>query len=493
MEKIKKIIEAKSFHILLIILGSVLILSSAFFTELWYDESYTMGLVRHDFAQIVEIGSQDVHPILYYLMLKVFMVILGDSILVARLFSMIPAILTGILGYTHIRKDFGNKVGLLFSFLILTLPIMPSYGAEIRMYTWTLFFATVSAIYAYRIAKDNKVKNWSLFAIFSLATAHCHYYGLVTVAIINALLLFHIIFTKNEEIRNTRRSYFIRFLITAIVQILGYLPWLFIFFTQARTVSQGFWIPLNFRDSVLAPLAVQFHGVIGVDFSFLVAGIIYVYYIYQMIWNKLHKRKNTVVIYCLAVHLILYLSMLLVSIVVKPIMYYRYMVVTTGILIFPLAYFLSNSSTKIQKGIATFLVIAFLGLSIYDNSVRIKENYDISNGTEIQYIQEQYNENTILLYTDIFLASSLAEQLPEYHWCYYLGDDTVEVKPFEISTRAVNSEFLDEYHGKIILIDSEETATCQDMTNRYQLKEIERKRIQIKYRGIIYHIIILEK
>lgn len=237
----------------------------------------------------------------------------------------------------------------------------------------------------------------------------------------------------------------------------------------------------------------QFHGVIGVDFSFIVAGIIYVYYIYQMIWNKLHKRKNTVVIYCLAVHLILYLSMLLVSIVVKPIMYYRYMVVTTGILIFPLAYFLASSSTKIQKAIATFLVIIFLGLSIYDNSVRIKENYDISNGQEIQYIQEKYDEDTILVYSDIFLASSLAEQLPDYNWCYYLGDNAMEVKPFELCTKTVNSQFLEEYHGKIILIDSEGTVAYQDMTNKYKLKEIEKKRIQIKYRGMIYHIIILEK
>jgi len=379
MEKIKGIIKSKSFHIIWIVLGSILILLTAFFTELWYDESYTMGLVRHDFAQIIEIGSQDVHPILYYLMLKIVMLIFGDSILVARLFSMVPAILTGILGYTHIRKDFGSKVGLLFSVLIFTLPVMPSYGAEIRMYTWTLFFATISAIYAYRISKENKVKNWSLFAIFSLATAHCHYYGLATVAIINALLLFHILITKNEEIRNAKRSYLVRFLITAIVQILGYLPWLFIFFRQARSVSQGFWIPFNFRDSVLAPLAVQFHGVIGVDFSFIVAGIIYIYYLYQIIWNKIHKRKN-VACYCLAIHFILYIAMLVVSLVAKPIMYYRYMVVTTGILIFPLAYFLANSSTKIQKAIATFVVIIFLGLSIYDNSVRIKENYDISNG-----------------------------------------------------------------------------------------------------------------
>lgn len=93
MEKIKGIIKSKSFHILLIILGSILILSSAFFTELWYDESYTMGLVRHDFTQIVEIGSQDVHPILYYLMLKIVMLIFGDSILVANGIS-----------YYHFRK-----------------------------------------------------------------------------------------------------------------------------------------------------------------------------------------------------------------------------------------------------------------------------------------------------------------------------------------------------------------------------------------------------
>lgn len=493
MEKIKRIIEAKSFHIILIILGSILILSSAFFTELWYDESYTIGLVRHNFAEIIEIGSQDVHPILYYLMLKVVMSILGDSVLVARLFSMLPAILTGILGYTHIRKDFGSKVGVLFSFLILALPVMPSYGSEIRMYTWTLFFVTLSEIYAYRIAKNNKIKNWSLFAIFSLAAAHCHYYGLVTVVIINALLLFHILFTEDEEIRNIRKKYLIQFFITAIVQILGYLPWLFIFLGQANKVSQGFWIPLNFRDSVLAPLAVQFHSVLGVDFSFIVAGIIYIYYLYQILWNKIHKRKNTVVIYCLTIHILLYISMLVVSIAIKPIMYYRYMVVTTGIFIFPLAYFLANSSTKIQKVIATFIVITFLGLSIYDNSVRIRENYNISNGKEIQYIQENYDENTILLYTDIFLASSLAEQLPEYNWCYYLGDNTIEIEPFELSTKVINSKFIEEYHGKIILIDSEGTVTYQSIADRYKLKEIEKNRIQINYRGIIYHIIILEK
>ena len=69
-------------------------------------------------------------------------------------------------------------------------------------------------------------------------------------------------------------------------------------------------------------------------------------------------------------------------------MYYRYMVVTIGILIFPLAYFWQIVVQK-SKSNGDFSSNSFLGLSIYDNSVRIKENYDISNGQEIQYIQEK--------------------------------------------------------------------------------------------------------
>ena len=53
LQKWNTIVKQKWFHITLIILGSILILLGAFHTEVWYDEAYTMYLVRHDYADII--------------------------------------------------------------------------------------------------------------------------------------------------------------------------------------------------------------------------------------------------------------------------------------------------------------------------------------------------------------------------------------------------------------------------------------------------------
>ena len=61
----------KKVHIAVIILGIVFLFLPAFHTNIWYDESYTIAMMTHDFGDIWKIGSTDVHPILYYWMLKV--------------------------------------------------------------------------------------------------------------------------------------------------------------------------------------------------------------------------------------------------------------------------------------------------------------------------------------------------------------------------------------------------------------------------------------
>ena len=78
-EKLKVVIEAKWFHIAIIVLSSIFILLGAFHTEVWFDEAYTMALVRHDFGEIIRIDSGDVHPVLYYLILKAFTLVYLDN------------------------------------------------------------------------------------------------------------------------------------------------------------------------------------------------------------------------------------------------------------------------------------------------------------------------------------------------------------------------------------------------------------------------------
>ena len=58
-------------HILLILVGTIFILIPSFHTNIWFDESYSVAIVNHSFGQIWTIGGNDVHPILYYWMLKI--------------------------------------------------------------------------------------------------------------------------------------------------------------------------------------------------------------------------------------------------------------------------------------------------------------------------------------------------------------------------------------------------------------------------------------
>ena len=150
----------KIIHIAIIILGIIFILIPAFHTNTWFDESYSVGMARHSFLDIWTIGGHDVHPVLYYWMLRIVTLLTNGSILAYRIFSVIPIAILGILGYTHIRKDFGERTGILFSFLSYMLPEMVMYASEIRMYSWSVLTITILAIYAYRLSKESNIKNW---------------------------------------------------------------------------------------------------------------------------------------------------------------------------------------------------------------------------------------------------------------------------------------------------------------------------------------------
>lgn len=102
--------KTKIIHIIVIILGTIFISLCAFHTSLWFDESYSVAIAKHSFSEIWTITGNDVHPALYYWMLHIIYSIFGNNILIFRLFSVLAVIIAGILGYTHIRKDFGEKV-----------------------------------------------------------------------------------------------------------------------------------------------------------------------------------------------------------------------------------------------------------------------------------------------------------------------------------------------------------------------------------------------
>ncbi|MDR3291886.1 MAG: hypothetical protein LBT10_07035, partial [Methanobrevibacter sp.] len=206
--------------------------------SIWEDEAYTLNLISKSFIDMVfTIAGHDVHPPLYYLILKsVFQffslflplktfnaVFTFNSnyllnVIVAKLTSTIPLFLLFIFSFTRLRKDFGWLISGIFAFCIITMPNIMNYGLEIRMYSWAMLFVTLSFYYSYKITIESSKTNWGMFIIFSLMGAYTHYYGTLAIAIINLILLLNIFLKNREKIKN--------WAISTTIITLGYIPWI---------------------------------------------------------------------------------------------------------------------------------------------------------------------------------------------------------------------------------------------------------------------------
>ncbi|HEX3043579.1 MAG TPA: glycosyltransferase family 39 protein, partial [Bacillota bacterium] len=150
----------------------------------WYDEACSVGIIRHPLSEIWQVVKSDVHPPLYFFMLKLFTSLFGPSVLAMRSLSALGILAVFLLGFGPVRRACGKKVGFWFSFLVMAPPIYLEEAQEIRMYTWAIFFVTGSLLYAYLAMAERKNRDWILFGVFMLAALYTHYYGLMAMVVL---------------------------------------------------------------------------------------------------------------------------------------------------------------------------------------------------------------------------------------------------------------------------------------------------------------------
>ena len=85
-------LSSSAFHILLLVAGAAFLLTDAFHGNVWFDESYSVGIANHSFADIWYYSSGDVHPVLIYWALHVLNLVFGQNITIYRLFTVAGAI-----------------------------------------------------------------------------------------------------------------------------------------------------------------------------------------------------------------------------------------------------------------------------------------------------------------------------------------------------------------------------------------------------------------
>ena len=505
MEKLKKI-NKKHIHIAIIILGILFILLSAFHENIWFDESYSVAIAKHDFTDIWKITGKDVHPPLYYWMLHIVWMIFGNNIIAFRLFSVLAIAILGILGYTHIRKDFGERVGFLFSFLTYFLPVMCTYSQEVRMYSWSCLIVTLFAIYGYRLYKNIKDKkefkiqnkNLIIFGIFSICACYIHYYALAVAGIVNFFLLIYLIKNRKENTKILRN-----FIILAIIQIILYIPWLLYLKGQVEHVEGGFWITLGISTLIEIP-SFQFRRQLDTNFVFdantiiaLVASLaMYVYIGYRIYRAKKEKEEMKPGIFSIILYVLVIIAVLIISLLMKQsILFARYLLVITGIYIFALAFFMAKEK---RTWITTIICIIILILGCISNATNIMINYDTSNMKQIEYLKENIKPDDIIVYSNIGNGGVVAAFFPENKQYFYNGgywDVEEAYKAYGPGMEIIYNyeDILKDYHGRIWLIDSEGCGLYNEFPKEGTTTLVEPIEFKTKYQNYVYTIVLLEK
>lgn len=384
---------AKKGWLVLIVILTVSYISLIFNVNIWTDEAYTIQLVEENgLFDMIRITADDVHPPLYYLIVKLFVTVFGSKIAVYKMVSVIPMILTMLLSWWWVRSWFGMRVAVFHILFLNAIPCVLEYVVQIRMYSWALFFVTVCGLAAYRIwnTVDENPKNalryWSILFLGAMAACYTHNFAMISAFFIYVLLGIFVF----RKIRRIPAAWFLSGILIGI----GYLPWLFVLLRQTTTRVGNYWIEEITAATVLRYPADIFGSEIPFTTGmFLVLSLIALWILIKRIRED--EEKSVYAILLAAVPLLTMLTGVAVSVLVTPFFIARYLIPCMGLVALAFAIPFANvkKTTRILLGV-------FLGCMIIAS---YHENYKmeyVNSSTEelLEYMDTHMGENDLIVY-----------------------------------------------------------------------------------------------
>ncbi len=220
-------------------LSLVTITNSSF----WFDEAFGAYMIHYNFIDIARYTATDVHPPLFYWLLKSWSMVFGNTELGLRSMSVLFGGIAIVFGYLLTNKLFNKtaaRIGLIFMVLA---PMFIRYSQEARMYMMVAAIA-LAATYVLTIAMESKKRlHWVIYGILLALGMWVHYYAAI-------IWIAHLIWHADNIRRTAGKGEFRKQFISSewktayIVAIILYLPWIPFFIGQSLVVQiAGFWIP----------------------------------------------------------------------------------------------------------------------------------------------------------------------------------------------------------------------------------------------------------
>jgi len=196
--------------------------------SLWYDEGVSLLLAGKRVPDLIAHTARDIHPPLYYLLLRGWTTLAGRSEFAAAYFSLFFGVLLVALAFRLTQLLYGRQAALFATLLVALSPYNLWYAQEVRMYTLGATFGLLATWLLLRMLRDDcPAWVWPAYAVTAALGLYTLYYFAFLLAFHN--LFFLIAAATRPNVRSRWRHWFSA---DAAIALL-YAPWIPVLLRQA--------------------------------------------------------------------------------------------------------------------------------------------------------------------------------------------------------------------------------------------------------------------
>ena len=157
---------------------------------MWLDEALSVNIASLPVGDAVEALRHDGHPLLYYLLLGLWMDVFGDSDFAARALSGLFSLAAVPVIWAAAARRLGPRPARYAAVLALTSPFAIRYGGEARMYALVLLLAATGWLLTEFALERRSPLRLAGLALAVAAGLHTHYWMIWLTLAVSAVLAF---------------------------------------------------------------------------------------------------------------------------------------------------------------------------------------------------------------------------------------------------------------------------------------------------------------
>jgi len=210
--------------------------------SIWFDEAFSAYLIQFSYWDILVFTAEDVHPPVYYWLLKAWSTLFGTTEFALRSLSVVFGAIAIALSFVLSRRFFGRLVAGVSLLFMVVSPALIRYSDEARMYTLATVIVLLATFVLLKAVATKRTRWWVAYGVLVALGMWTHYFTAIAWL---AHWVWRALVTKRGKmtLRQWFGKYFTKgWLIAHIVAVALFLPWVPAFFVQIKSVQQGFWI-----------------------------------------------------------------------------------------------------------------------------------------------------------------------------------------------------------------------------------------------------------